>query len=158
VTVRQAQDHTGQWLLATHDGYVASHGLLHERRLFVDARGREVRGEEILTVPDARARARFDRSATAAPPGFVARFHLHPSVGAELDPARQLAIVTLPSGETWMFRAVGGRIAIEETLAFDPAAPTPLTARAVVVRAEVVEYLGHVTRSFARVTEAPPAP
>ena len=40
VSVRQAQDASGQWLLATHDGYVASHGLLHERRLFVDARGR----------------------------------------------------------------------------------------------------------------------
>jgi len=39
VSVRQAQDATGQWLLATQDGYVASHGLLHERRLFVDARG-----------------------------------------------------------------------------------------------------------------------
>ena len=56
VSVRQAQDATGQWLLATHDGYVASHGLLHERRLFVEARGQEVRGEDILTVPDARAR------------------------------------------------------------------------------------------------------
>src|SRR5690606_15825906 len=39
VSVRQAQDMTGQWLLATQDGYVASHGLMHERRLFIDVRG-----------------------------------------------------------------------------------------------------------------------
>ena len=66
--MRQAQDATGQWLLATQDGYVASHGLLQERRLFVDARGQEVRGEDILTVADARARVQFERAgdATAA--------------------------------------------------------------------------------------------
>jgi hypothetical protein len=66
VSVRQAQDHTGQWLLATHDGYVDSYGLLHERRLFVDARGAECRGEEIVYVTDGRARDRFERARASA--------------------------------------------------------------------------------------------
>ena len=98
VSVRQAQDATGQWLLATQDGYVASHGLLQERRLFVDARGQELRGEEILTVADARARTQFERRATAGRLGFAARFHLHPAVKAELDAGRQLVTLTLPLG------------------------------------------------------------
>ena len=108
VSVRQAQDATGQWLLATQDGYVASHGLLQERRLYVDARGQEVRGEEILTVADARARTQFERSAANGRLGFAARFHLHPTVTPELDVGRQLVTLTLPSGEVWMFRAAGG--------------------------------------------------
>jgi uncharacterized heparinase superfamily protein len=155
VSVRQAQDATGQWLLATHDGYVPSHGILHERRLFVDARGREVRGEDILTVADARARARYDRMAPAGRLPFAARFHLHPDVTPALDPARQIVLLTLPSEAVWMFRFSGGTLDLEDTVYFDPARATPIPAKQVVVRAEVVEYLGQVTWSFGRIAEAP---
>jgi uncharacterized heparinase superfamily protein len=155
VSVRQAQDATGQWLLATADGYVASHGLLQERRLFVDARGREVRGEEILTVADARARGHFERTATAGRLPFAARFHIHPDVGVAFDPGSEEVTLTLSTGEEWLFRAGGGTVAIEDSIFFDPAAPAPLPTRQVVVRAEVVEYLGQVTWSFARIAEAP---
>jgi uncharacterized heparinase superfamily protein len=158
VSVRQAQDATGQWLLATQDGYVASHGLLHERRLFVDARGHEARGEEILTVADARARAQFDRAATEGVVPFAARFHLHPAVEAELDAARQIVTLVLPAGEIWVFRAAGGLVELDESVRFDAAAPRPIPARQVVVHAEAVEYLGHVTWSFARIGEALTAP
>jgi uncharacterized heparinase superfamily protein len=158
VSVRQAQDATGQWLLATQDGYVGTNGLLHERRLFVDSRGQEFRGEEILTVTDARARARFERAAGGRRIGFAVRFHLDPEVEPELDRARQLAVLALPSGEQWMFRAAGGVVDLEESVVFEPAAPAPRPTRQVVVRAEVVEYLGQVTWSFGRIAEAPPAP
>ena len=157
VSTRQAQDATGMWLLATQDGYVASHGLLHERRVFVEARGREARGEEILTVTDARAQARFDRAAAKAPVGFVARFHLHPSVRAELDPYRQSVTLTPPAGDPWLFRAAGGVVELEDSVYFDPAEARPTATKQVVVRAEVVEYLGQITWSFGRVAEAPRA-
>ena len=157
VSVRQAQDATGQWLLATQDGYVASHGLLHERRLYVDGRGQEVRGEEILTVADARARTQFERAATAGRLGFAARFHLHPEVKAELDAGRQLVTLALPSEEVWMFRAGGGSVELEDSIYFDPARPSPLPTTQVVVRTEVVEYLGQITWSFGRIAEAPAA-
>jgi uncharacterized heparinase superfamily protein len=157
VSLRQAQDATGMWLLATQDGYVASHGLLHERRIFVEARGREVRGEEILTVTDARARAVFDRAFTGGRGGIAARFHLHPLVGAEYDPGPQSVILTLPGGEIWAFRAVGGATRLEEGVYLDPDALVPQRTSVVVVRAEVVEYLGQITWSFARLQEAPRA-
>ena len=120
VSVRQAQDATGQWLLATQDGYVASHGLLQERRLYVDARGQELRGEDILTVADARARSRFERAAPGGRLGFAARFHLHPAVTPALDEGRQIVLLTLPGGEVWMFRAGGGLLAVEELGPFRP--------------------------------------
>jgi len=157
VSVRQAQDASGQWLLAKHDGYVSSHGLLHERRLFVDSRGQEVRGEEILTVADARARAQFDRVAEDGRVAFAARFHLHPAVHAELDPARQLVMLSLPSGEAWMFRVAGGLLDLEDAAWFDRAATAPAAAMQMVVRGEVVEYLGQVIWSLGRTADPPGA-
>jgi uncharacterized heparinase superfamily protein len=154
VSVRQAQDATGQWLLATQDGYVASHGLLQERRLFVDARGQELRGEDILTVADARARHQFERRATGGRLGFAVRFHLHPTARPELDPGRQVVLLRLGSGEAWLFRSGGGSVDLEDSVYFDPGAAAPLPTLQVVVRAEVVEYLGQVTWSIGRIAEA----
>lgn len=157
VTVRQAQDASGMWLLATHDGYVASHGLLHERRAFVDARGTELRGEEILTVTDARARAQFDRAAAHLPQRAIpiaARFHLHPAIEAEHDDMFRQIRLTLPSGEVWAFRAAGGSVEIGGATHFDPDAAAPVRSRQVVVRTEAVEYLGQITWSFTRLSDA----
>lgn len=155
VSVRQAQDATGMWLLATHDGYVATHGLLHERRLFLDARGQEMRGEEILTVTDARARAQFDRAARAAGrTALAARFHLHPGIAADLDAVRQTAELLLPGGERWSFRAAGGTLDLEDSVYLDPAEAQPVPGKQLVVRAEIVEYLGQITWSFGRIAVA----
>lgn len=157
VSVRQAQDASGMWLLATHDGYAASHGLLHERRIFVESRGREARGEEILSVTDARARTIFDRVARGRELVVAARFHLHPDVAAELDPYGDQVTLTLPSREIWAFRAAGGTLDLEDSVLFDPMAARPVATKQMVVRAGVVEYLGQITWSFGRVSEAPPA-
>ena len=154
VSVRQAQDAGGQWLLATHDGYVSSHGLMHERRLYVDARGRELRGEDILTVADARARDRFERRANRGRLGFAVRFHLHPAVRPELDPEREIVLLTLGSGEAWLFRAGGGTVDLDESVYFDAGEAAPQPTMQVVVRAEVVEYLGQVTWSIGRIDQA----
>jgi len=155
VSVKQAHDATGTWLLATHDGYVGSHGLLHERRIFVDAKGLEARGEDILSVTDARSRTRFDRISAAGAVTLAARFHLHPDVRAELDGLRQIVVLTLPGGEVWVFRAAGGFLELEQSVRFDPARAEPAQTLQMVVRAEVVEYLGQITWSFARTAEAP---
>lgn len=153
VAVRQAQDASGQWLVATHDGYASRLGLLHERRLFVDAKGAEVRGEDILSVPDAGARDRYERAFPGGRPEFAVRFHLHPAVEVEHDDIRQLVLLTLPAGDVWLFRAAGGSISIEPSIYYDAAAPAPQTALQVVVRAEVVGYLGQVTWSFSRLAD-----
>lgn len=155
VSVRQAQDATGMWLLATQDGYVATKGLLHERRIFLDARGAEARGEEILSVTDARARAIFDRAAAAGRVGFAARFHLHPDIAVAFDDQTEAALLTLPDGEVWEFRAGGGAVEVEPSVWLEPNAPAPIPSRQVVVRAEVVEYLGQITWSFGRIGPAP---
>lgn len=157
VTVRQAQDHTGQWLLATHDGYVESHGLLHERRLFVDARGQECRGEDIVYVTDGRARGTFDAHRArrqGAPVTLTARFHLPPGAEARLDAARALVEIDLAGGEGWTLRAAGGRLALAASRHYDPAFAAPQPAQQILLIAEIIDYLGQVNWAFTR--RAPP--
>lgn len=155
VSVRQAQDHTGQWLLATHDGYVDSLGLLHERRLFVDARGAECRGEDIVYVTDGRARDRFEHATRRRrqPVLIAARFHLHPDAGAAIDPVRQIVEIRPGGEEVWIFRAAGGRVELRDSLYFDPARAAPVTNLQILVIAEVIEYLGQINWSFTRVAQ-----
>ena len=105
-------------------------------------------------MADARARDQFERHARGGRLGFAARFHLHPGVRPELDPGRQIVLLTLGSGEAWLFRAGGGSVDLEESVYFDPGAPAPLPTTQVVVRAEVVEYLGQVTWSIGRIADA----
>jgi uncharacterized heparinase superfamily protein len=161
VSVRQAQDHTGQWLLATHDGYVETHGLLHERRLFVDSRGTECRGEEIVYVTDGRAQKRFDGIAKQRrrPVLMTAHFHLHPDVAASVDPVRQVIELSPPGIDTWLFRAAGGRVELRDGWYFDPEAAAPTQTLQIVVIAEIVEYLGQINWSFTRAApKTVPAP
>lgn len=158
VSLNQAQDATGQWLLATHDGYAESHGIIHERRAFVEARGTEIRGEDILSVPDARARGRYDKAARRGAISYAARFHIHPAVRTEHDEVRQLAALILPTGEIWVFRSSGGEIRLEPSTYFDPGAAHPIDTSQIVVEAELHDYLGQILWSFVRLKEAPREP
>ena len=73
---------------------------------------------------------------------------------AEYAAAVSSLLTGAPSGEVWMFRAAGGAVELEDSVYFDPAAAAPSPTMQVVVRAEVVEYLGQVTWSFGRIAEA----
>jgi uncharacterized heparinase superfamily protein len=157
VSINQAQDATGQWLLATHDGYASRFGIIHERRAFVDARGAEVRGEDILSVPDARARTQFDRAARGKKIPYAIRFHIHPAVRAEYDEVRQLVALILPSGEIWVFRCSGGEIAVDPSTYLDPKAARPTDTSQIVVRGGLRDYLGQILWTFVRLRQAPPA-
>ncbi|WP_111429008.1 heparinase II/III family protein [Rhodobacteraceae bacterium DSL-40] len=156
VSIRQAQDASGQWLLATHDGYASRFGVIHERRVFVGARGREVRGEDILTIPDAAALARFGKATRGRPLPFAVRFHLPPSVAAEDDPVQEVIRLTLPSGEVWAFRAAGGIPELAASVWFDPAAAAPAESLQIVLRSELEDGPGQVIWSLSHDADAPP--
>ena len=56
-----------------------------------------------------------------------------------------------------MSRQTAAQSAVEDSVHFDRTAAAPLPAKQVVVRSEVVEYLGQITWSFGRIAEAPAA-
>ena len=99
-TRREADGHT--WLETSHDGYGAALGLIHRRNLYLDASGRDFRGEDILSGSGGRE--------------FVVRFHLHPHVHASLVGDGSAVLLKLSGGAGWRFRAAAGVLAIEESV------------------------------------------
>ncbi|TKD53055.1 heparinase II/III family protein [Sphingomonas baiyangensis] len=93
---------------ASHDGYVRRLGLSHRRQLVLAAGGRDLRGEDAL-LPAGRARKRGGS-------GFTIRFHLSPDVEVAATSDGQAAILRLPGGALWQFRARGAALAIEDSV------------------------------------------
>jgi uncharacterized heparinase superfamily protein len=99
----------GPGLVASHDGYEAAFGVLHQRRLVLEADGRRLLGEDRLVVTHA------GRGASDA---YALRFHLHPSVRATRTPDGAAVLLDLPNGRTWTFTAGGLPTVVEESIFF----------------------------------------
>jgi uncharacterized heparinase superfamily protein len=95
------------WLDASHDGYVRHFGLTHRRRLYLEASGDELRGEDSLIAAGSRAHGETP---------FAIRFHLHPDVDASLVQNRASVLLKLPSGAGYRMRVGGGTLKLEESL------------------------------------------
>ncbi|HEX8449395.1 MAG TPA: heparinase II/III-family protein, partial [Allosphingosinicella sp.] len=96
---------------AGHDGYVRRFGLVHQRQLTLAADGRELRGQDLLTLQGRRRRAE--------PIPYAVRFHLHPDVEAATTADGQGALLRVRGRTVWQFRCRGGRLAIEDSLWID---------------------------------------
>lgn len=107
VECRREEADGSVWLTTSHDGYVKPFGLVHQRRLFVSARGDDIRGEDKLI-----------RQATPASParGFTVRFHLHPTVHASLVQDASAVLIQLPRGNGWRLRASGAAVSLSESV------------------------------------------
>jgi uncharacterized heparinase superfamily protein len=104
VAVDRRQGEGNTWLDLSHDGYVSSFGLVHERRLYLASSGDDLRGEDCLVGSGGRA--------------FAVRFHLHPSLQASMNQARSTVLMKPPSGRGWQMQAAGGAIDLEESVTF----------------------------------------
>ena len=81
---------------ASHDGYAARFGLMHERILTIANDGNEIAGEDIL-VPATRKGKR-------GKVGFAIRFHLGKGVEAHLTEDGMGASLLTPDGKLWQLR------------------------------------------------------
>jgi len=102
ITRERLEQDGHQLIAATHDGYKAAFGLIHERKLFLASDGEDLRGEDRLTGP--------------AGQGFAIRFHLHPYVQASLIQDGTAALLRLPSGIGWRVRAQGAVMSLAESV------------------------------------------
>lgn len=78
-------------IVASHDGYRAAFGFVHERSIVVGADGTEIVGVDRLV---GGKEARHDR--------FAIRFHLHPQIKASMTAGGDVLLVA-PDGEAWTF-------------------------------------------------------
>ncbi len=109
VVVNRHESEEGVWLDLAHDGYVRRFGVRHRRRLFLSAGGTDLRGEDSLE-PAGGARRRRSRG------GFDLRFHLGAGVEATPTADGQGALVRLPDGRLWQFRARGAPLTIDDSV------------------------------------------
>jgi uncharacterized heparinase superfamily protein len=125
VISKRQESEEGQWLEASHDGYVRRFGLLHTRRLYLSPNGADLRGEDRLE-PAGRGlvRARSVR--------FDLRFHLGPGVEATPTADGSGALLKLPQGRVWGFKAIGGKVAIEPSVFIDAEGALHRTAQLVI--------------------------
>jgi uncharacterized heparinase superfamily protein len=128
-------------LNASHDGYKAAFGLVHERRWQLAAAGDEFHGQDLF-IPDGED----------APPRDVAiRFHLHPTVKATAMNGGRIRLV-LPNDEIWLFEASDAALRIEESVFF-PTTDRPRRTEQIVLAFNTGE-VSRIRWRFAKVSAA----
>jgi len=112
VVVNRQESEEGTWLDIVHDGYARRFGVRHRRRLFLANDGHDLRGEDSLEpAGEGRRRARNLN--------VEVRFHL--GAGVEVTPTEggQGALLKVPGGAVWAFKARGGAVTIDDSLWID---------------------------------------
>jgi uncharacterized heparinase superfamily protein len=102
VEVQRQEANGAHWLEASHDGWARVFGAIHRRRLYLAESGEDLRGEDAVEA--------------ATPQPFTVRFHLHPTVSANMQQDGEAVLLRLPSGGGWRLRADGARMALEESI------------------------------------------
>lgn len=88
------------WLDLSHHGWMRRHGLMHQRRLYIDTEAGELRGEDRLT-PTAKAQGPDGRHFVP----FALRFPLHAGIQALVSQDRRSVLLRLPGpGPGWILR------------------------------------------------------
>ena len=131
VAVARAANSAGQSMRASHDGWRASFGVDHERRLALAHDGGRLEGEDVF-VPVQPGRLGPDGGP------FALRFHLHPAVQADPAGDGNSIALTLPSGEVWRFSCEGLAAHLDGSIFFaspDGARPT----RAIVIEGRIAD-------------------
>jgi uncharacterized heparinase superfamily protein len=109
VRARRAEDEHAMEVVARHNGYDRSFGIIHERRITMSSDGLRCEGEDKLITTERRVPG-------AGQADYALRFHLHPSVRVEMAEGGAAVTLTLPDDARWLFRASGLPIAIEESI------------------------------------------
>lgn len=96
---------------ASHDGYAAPFGLVHQRHIRLAIDGDRLSGVDILTRTDG-SRPPVSENTLA-----VLRFHVHPAIDI-IEASRDSVILKAPDGEAWTFSVEGAEAVIGEGVFF----------------------------------------
>lgn len=147
------EDAQGVRLIASHDGWIRTHGLVHHRRIMLSGDGTDLRGEDRVIAEGPGPAAAFDQAAginnrMGVP--FTIRFHLHPDVEADIFLAGGAVRLRPPSGDFWIMRQLGGDLKIEDSVYLDEQRIAPRATKQIVVTSLATAYRGQVKWAFRR--------
>lgn len=159
VKCQQSSGQTGMKLGISHDGYLATHGVTHERRLDLGFDGRGLAGQDSLMVLETVDKRKFDSKMDeiklqGLP--FSCRFHLHPDVDAELDMGGTAVSLALKSGEIWVFRHnSSAKLTVEPSVYLEKTRLKPRAAKQIVLSGRAMDYATRVTWYLAKAQDTP---
>ena len=108
--VKRTQSQTGVWLDIVHDGWLASQGLIHERRLYLDLTTDELRGEDQFIPQGPSGPARVIP--------YSVQFHLPPEVEAVIARDHKSVLLRGPSEAGWWLRNDAVDVRVEPAVHF----------------------------------------
>ncbi|MCA8883256.1 MAG: heparinase II/III family protein [Rhodobacteraceae bacterium] len=146
-------------VVGAHNGYAAGCGVIHVRRLDLDAAGDHLRGEDLLSALTTGEKSRFRQAGGPQGVPFVLRFHLHPDVDAHLDAALGTVHLALPGGGHWLFRHQGGvSLRLDASVYLDNTRAEPRACRQIVLEGRARDYATTVRWSLGREAGTPSFP
>lgn len=148
VTALRQESADGVWLDCGHDGYAGRFGLEHRRRLYLSSDGVDLRGEDQL-VGSTHSRWRKPRAGLS----FDIRFHLGDGVEPTMTADHQGAVLKLPNGVLWAFKARGAKLRVDDSLWVDSLGKVRRT-RQLVLTGDTAEDGAQVRWSFKRGTRS----
>jgi uncharacterized heparinase superfamily protein len=135
-----------QLVRASHDGYAARYGLIHQRSWRLSADGDRLDGEDMFFTVSG------DPAPSNSPDRFEIRFHLHPNIKASRRTDGSSVILVLPGKETWLFSAPNMDVEVEDSV-FLSATDGPRRTSQIVI-ADEVRALPRVVWTFIRATQS----
>jgi len=106
IAVRNEED-GNIWLDLESQGYLKSVGVTHRRRLYLDATGRALRGEDQI-IPS--------RIPAADQSVFTLRFHLHPDLSISRSAGGKNILIRTMGGVGWKFLTGAARLDLDESV------------------------------------------
>jgi uncharacterized heparinase superfamily protein len=149
----------GMSLVASHEGWVATHGLTHTRLMDLSQDGRRLTGEDVLAAMSAPAQHRFEQVMTHTRlqgVRYYLRFHLHPDVDAEVDLGGSAVSMALKSGEMWVFRHTGGlELGLEPSVYLEKGRLKPRATRQIVLAGTLQHSQARIGWTLAKAQDTP---
>ena len=158
VSVQKTEAFDGVRLHVNHNGYQASHGLIHARTLDLPVDGKGLVGEDELYAPDSGDIKRLDamREKSSDALQYSVRFHLHPDVVPSLEFDGNAVSLTLVNGDVWVFRHQGAnQLLLEDSVYFEEGRLHPRPTAQITLVGEIKEITTHVRWSLAKASENP---
>ena len=144
-----------------HDSYRATHGLTHVRTLELSNHGRDLAGEDLLTILEEVDKQTFDKaldSENLQGIQWSVRFHLHPEVDPIIDLGGAAISLTQKSGEIWVFRHDGvGEMRLDPSVYLENGRLRPRATQQVVLSGRAMSYATRIRWSLSKAQDTPTA-
>jgi uncharacterized heparinase superfamily protein len=115
-TARRHEGPDGVWLDLAHDGWGPRFGLRHGRRLFMDRKHNQLRGEDRLDPLPGKSGRSGETRPRFLP--FTVRFHLHPDARASIARDQKSVLIRGASNQGWWLRSDAPEVSIEPSAHF----------------------------------------